>query len=81
MSKRKHVIETTVWRLERVKNSVNGNPRYRVGTSDGDFLTSSDHSFVYQINNGWGDKRSRPANLYLTRNGRIYDLAYTDTEE
>lgn len=71
-------IETTVWHLERINNSVNGNPRYKVGTEDGVFITSSDHAFVWAINNGWRDKTSRPARLTLTRAGRIEGLEYTD---
>jgi hypothetical protein len=71
-------VETIVYALHRLNNSVNGNPRYRVQTSNGPFITSSDHSFVIGLLNDWRDKQSRPAVLTLTRSGLIEDLEYTD---
>lgn len=74
----------TVTRLERLNNSVNGNPRYMVFTVEYPFdpyITSSDHGFVYSINNGWTRENSitgRKAWITLTRNGRINDLEYLE---
>ena len=52
---------------DRLNNSVHGNPRYRVITSDGEYLTSSDTSASYEVPNNAG-KRVR---LELTRAYRI----------
>ena len=71
-----------VTHLERLNNSVNANPRYRVHTSEGSYITSSDESFVYGIENGWTSLHrwvgGRRAWITLTRAGRISDLTWKD---
>lgn len=54
--------------LERLKNSVNGNPRYRVTFNDGTkFLTAPDASIGYTIGNSEFD-----GHVDITVNGRGY---------
>ena len=44
---------TTVVAMERLKNSRNGNPRYRIAFSNGIIgTTRTDAGFVYGIHNG-----------------------------
>lgn len=69
-------VSVIVYRLERLNNSVNGNPRYRIITDEGMFITSSDYGFVYGIEDGWRGRNCRTAVLTLTRAGRVQDLKY-----
>lgn len=67
MSERKQVSS-----LERLNNSVNGNPRYRVTFTDGtSAVTQSDASFCYGITNP--DMRGELEVTY-TRAGKIADM-------
>ena len=63
---------TYLHRIERLRHSVNGNPRARFHTSDGVFTSSSDAAFMYGVEN------DRPVGkrvtLTLTRAGRVRDL-------
>lgn len=71
----------TVYRLDRMPNSVNGNPRYRLTTDAGEYITSSDHAFVYGIENGFRPRNhweGRKAWITLTRAGRVSDLEWKD---
>ena len=44
---------TTIESIERLKNSVNGNPRYKIAFSNGvSGVTRSDASFAYSIHSG-----------------------------
>ncbi|MGH3608883.1 MAG: hypothetical protein ACRDRD_12450 [Pseudonocardiaceae bacterium] len=58
--------------LDRLVNSVNGNPRYRVslGIAGGidSYVTSSDAAFCYSITNR---EMRGPVDVWFTRNGRI----------
>lgn len=72
-------ITTTVHALHRLNNSVNGNPRYDIHTSDGVFRTQSDAAFVYGIGNDGGPAGKRCV-LSLTRAGRVWNLQVTDHE-
>lgn len=69
-------MRVTVFGMDRLKNSRNGNPKYRVYTSEGTYITSSDHEFVFRILNGWEGKTSREAEISLTRAGYINGLEY-----
>lgn len=52
MSKAALTSIRTIDRLERLNNSVNGNPRYRVYFTDGSFaVTSSDAACSYDLPN------------------------------
>jgi len=56
--------------LERLNNSVNGNPRYRVHFTDATVAdTQSDASFNYEIDNS--EFRGVPLRVTFTRAGRI----------
>lgn len=60
----------TVIEVERLKNSVNGNPRYKVYALQGEFVTQSDNSHVYGFEYhklGRGDV----INVELSQAGRI----------
>lgn len=62
-----------ITQLKRITNSVNGNPRYEVTFSNGRTLkTSSDHSFVYDIENLYN--KADPLQVFVTRSNRICDL-------
>lgn len=74
----KHVPNTTTeikeidW-IERVGNSVNANPRYRVRFTDGCvLLTQSDATCNYGINNP--EYQDGPVLLTLSRHGRIVNI-------
>lgn len=59
--------------LERMTNTVNGNPRYRVRFTDGSSaLTQSDASISYGIGNP--EYRNRPVRVWFTRAGRVWDV-------
>lgn len=59
-------------RLERLKNSVNGNPRYRVHFTDGSSaVTQSDAAFCYGIDNP--DMRG-DVQVKFTRAGKIEQM-------
>jgi len=69
MAKR-YAFTATITRLNRLKNSVNGNPRYEVGFDNAStFTTQSDQSFVYGIEGITGEVQ-----VFLSKAGRIVDL-------
>lgn len=72
-------IDVKVYALYRLKNSVNGNPRYRMSTSEGELITSSDRSYCYGILNEWTDEdktSGKTARIRLTRAGRVDQLEW-----
>lgn len=74
-------MRVIIFQLQRLNNSVNGNPRYKVHTDQGSFNTASDHGFVYMINNGWTadhDLTGREADITISGRGTITDLKYVD---
>lgn len=73
-------MRVTVYRLERIRMSASGNPRFKVHTDKGVFVTASDYSFVYGIENDWAGKDSRPAEIQVERS-KITALRYLDQEE
>ena len=72
-------LTVTVYRVERIRNSVNGGPAYKFHTDHGQFRTQSDtmqawamgNTFAIDssINNGDGVK----ATLTMTPAGRVFD--------
>ncbi len=57
--------------LSRLRNSVNGNPRYRITFTDGSSaVTSSDRSFAYEMGNP-GMREGSTVSVEFTRAGRI----------
>jgi hypothetical protein len=69
--------------IERLKNSVNGNPRFSISFASigagesfhygGSAITSSDHSFCYKIGNP-GLRVGSVVRVEFTRAGRICGL-------
>jgi len=78
MAAKPTTVTVTIVSLERLNNSVNGNPRFKIHTDGGWYITSSDHGFCYSIENDWRGKDTRDAVLTLTRAGRVCDLDYVD---
>jgi hypothetical protein len=66
--------EGVITHLERLNNSINGNPAYRVTLDNGNsYRTQSDSSVSYEINNG--TYRDATVRLLLTKAHRIYDIS------
>jgi len=66
--------EGVITHLERLNNSINGNPAYRVTLDNGNsYRTQSDSSVSYEINNG--TYRDVTVRLLLTKARRIYDIS------
>lgn len=69
----------TVHGYERLNNSVNGNPRFKLFAEGGALITSSDAACGYDIQNGWAGVRGpRLARVTRTRAGRIATLEWLD---
>lgn len=68
-------ITRTVRMWERLRSSSNGNPRYRLLTNDGNYITQSDASFAYGLDNSpktGGLPLDVPVILQITRDQRVY---------
>lgn len=61
-------ITAVVTGFNRLANSRNGNPRYKVHTTEGSFTTAADIAAVYEHSIDRLAKDSVP--VYLTLNGR-----------
>lgn len=60
----------TIIALERLRNTVNGNPRYRITFDNGlAAVSQSDAGFTYAITNP--EYRDTPLDVTLTRAGRV----------
>lgn len=71
MPSKPHTETKTIASLERLYNSVNGNPRWHVYFTDGtDAITLSDAGIGYELNNP--AFRDAPVVFTFTRDGRIY---------
>lgn len=71
-SKKRYAFTAKITRLKRLNNSTNGNPRYEVGFDNGQTLiTSSNHSFVYGINN---PEMKGNLEVFVSAANRIVDL-------
>lgn len=68
---------------ETLNSSVNANPRFRLYTNEGVFLTSSDIADAYGLFNGWKHYREtgRTAEVELTRANRIRRIKWVDQNE
>lgn len=78
---------TKISRLERIGQSVNGNPRYKVWFENGrSGKTASDHSFVYGIENkelkGWVtvEMNARGIITDIRKARHIVDITEKDAE-
>jgi hypothetical protein len=70
----------TIQRLERLNNSVNGNPAWRVHFTDGESTrTSSDAQVSYALDNP--EYRGVPVKFTLTKAGRITGASRPTTVE
>lgn len=73
MARRDVFATVTLHELERIGNTVNGNPRYRLHTDEGTFLTQSDAGVVFGITN---DKPvGKRVRLTMTPARRVWDMA------
>lgn len=74
MSKIPHTDEGVITYIERINNSVNGNPNFRIHLDNGNvYRTSSDSSVVYEINNP--EFQGPTVRLWLTEAHRIWDIS------
>lgn len=72
-------IKTTLKGATRENNSINGNPTWRLHTTDGDFLTELDASLGYDVENhcaSWMDESWIDRQVVLTTVGRGRRVAY-----
>lgn len=70
----------TISRIERLNNSVNGNPRFRFDFDDGTGANlQSDSSFGYEVNNP-GFREGDTVNVQFSRNGAV-EFMRTISEE
>jgi hypothetical protein len=71
-------VTTTLLYADRLKNSTNGNPRFRLHTSDGSFQTMSDAASAYDVESILSHRRSAPlgvlVRLTLTPARRVRDI-------
>lgn len=79
MAKNDSTSVRTIDHLERLNNSANGNPRYRIHFTDGSSaITASDASFCYGIENR--EYRDVPLVIVWTRAGRISNVAHVPAD-
>lgn len=74
MNRTPELVNVHITRTERLNNSTNGNPRFRISLSSddlelGSYETSSDAACNYEISNYANSGKSFDA--WLTRTGRI----------
>jgi hypothetical protein len=73
MSDAKYTGPVRIVAIERMKNSVNGNPRFRIAFSDGTMaVTQTDAGFCYGIENR--EYRDADVMVAYTRAGKIADV-------
>jgi len=64
---------------ERLNNSASGNPRWRLHTDRGSFITSSDASCNYEVENLLGDQKGALVEITLTRAGRVSEIVRVES--
>lgn len=65
--------------LERLRSSVNGNPRYRIYFTDASMMdTMSDASINYGIKNP--EYRNGPVKVFTTRAGKVWNIEVWGSE-
>ena len=73
-------IHTTLYGHMRLRNSVNGNPRFDLFTADGRFRTQSDAACNYEVENitrstdRYPNDKQADVILKLTRADRVWDI-------
>ncbi len=72
-----HTTVATISWVERLNNSVNGNPRFRLHLDDAtSVLTQSDASVNYDVGNlSYHKMIGVPVKLTLTRAGRVFGIS------
>lgn len=80
MSRKQITFTATFYGAERLTNSTNGNPRWKLSTSEGTYRTQSDASLGYDVDNHNGrpehtDRswRGREVEFTATPAGRVWD--------
>lgn len=74
MAQAPNTDEGVIVSIERIKNSIYGNPNFRVTLDNGNsYRTSSDSSVVYEIENPCF--RNVTVRLLLTAAHRIWDIS------
>lgn len=73
-------MRITVSGYDSLPSSSNANPRFKLYTDEGVFITSSDVADAYGLFNGWKHYREtgRTAEVELTRAGRIRRIKWVD---
>lgn len=71
-------MHVKLYALTRLKNSVNGNARWRLDTSEGSFLTAIDSMIAVGITNG--NPVGKAVELTLTHYDRVIDMKIIDEE-
>lgn len=82
MARKGSTIHTSLVSVKRLNSSVNGNPRFRLNTTHGEFTTQSDASCSYDVDNiargirqrDTGDYVPVPVVLSLTPAGRVWNI-------
>ena len=73
MSNTDRTYVATIERLERMRSSVNGNPRYRIYFADGGTATTqSDAAVAYGLENA--ENLGVPVTVTATRTGKVYNV-------
>ena len=71
-------VRAEMFHVTRLNNSVNGNPRFVVHTTEGDFTISTDSACAYDVENLASRikvGRPLPVVVKLTRAGRFFDIS------
>jgi hypothetical protein len=71
MTKADHTLDTTLTKLDRLRNSTNGNPRYRLITEVGAYYSAPDHEFAIGLSPSVVGSRVR---LHLSNRFKVVDL-------
>lgn len=77
MSRKGSTIATDLFSATRLTNSVNGNPRFDLHTSDGTYRTQSDASCSYDVDNITRTiprGETIPVTLHTTPAGRVWNI-------
>lgn len=83
MARKGSTLATQLVSVTRLTNSTNGNPRFRLNTTHGEYQTQSDAACSYDVDNiarkirnrDTGESIPLPVTLSLTPAGRVWDIA------
>lgn len=82
MARKGQTIATDLFSATRRNNSVNGNPRFDLHTSDGTFTTQSDAACSYDVDNITRTiprGETIPVVLHTTPAGRVWNIERRET--